>query len=443
MREQEDMDAALRELLLLYDAIYLLEPKRDRIRSLLSGVTLAGTSEREASRVEPMRQRYASEKVFPDDQRRYLEFSDLRGLERNVRGVEGGKHMGYFRIRGRHGRYVWKLFTFMALPNEDDKYLLCIEDAAVNDMDTLALFINSLGLGGSSGGSQSEEEVLWHNLMLNTRVNYFWKDRDRRFKGASRSFLDYYGFTSVDEILGKTDEDMGWHVEEGPYRNDELAVIEEGKSFFDVPGKCIIKGVVHNIRANKVPLYRDGQIVGLLGYFVDAERSFGEDRGEQNGAITDRATGVMNSRGLWESILGYTEDYYANGSRFAIMVIGIPEYPRIRDAYGEEVGEHLLGKIARRIVGQVGVDAAVARLAGAGFAVVMKYDAKEQVINASKEVCALVSAIHEVDGHDCTVRAFAGIAYEDDVSTVDGIINMAIRRAQGLAREHSGQGDKI
>ena len=441
--EQENMDGALRELFLLYDSIYVVEPRHDRIRSMLAGVTLAGTSDRVAMELEPMRQRYAREKVFAEDQRRYLELSDLDSIEKNVRGAVGGKYMSYFRIRGQHGKYVWKLFTFMALPNEEDKYLLCIEDAAVNSKANLALFINSLGLGESSGDSQSDEKTLWHNLMLNTRINYFWKDRDRRFLGASRSFLDYYGFTSVDEILGRTDEDMGWHVEVGPYRNDELAVLQEGKSFFDVPGKCIIKGVVHSIRANKVPLYRDGQIVGLLGYFVDEDRTPGEDRCELNGTITDRATGVMNSRGLWESILGYTEDYFMQGSRFAVIVIDMPEYLRIRETYGEEVGEHLLSKISRRIVGRMGVDAAVARLAGASFAVVMKYDAKEQAISSANEICALVSAIHEVDGHDCTVRAFSGIAYEDESSTVDGMINKAIDRARLAAQEHAGRGNEL
>ncbi len=38
------------------------------------------------------------------------------------------------------------------------------------------------------------------------------------FLGANRAFLDYYEFPSGLVIIGKTDEDMGWHQEEKPFR---------------------------------------------------------------------------------------------------------------------------------------------------------------------------------------------------------------------------------
>ena len=50
------------------------------------------------------------------------------------------------------------------------------------------------------------------NRIINTSQDcVFWKDSDRRFLGVNQAFLDYYGFDSVDVLLGKTDEDMGWH----------------------------------------------------------------------------------------------------------------------------------------------------------------------------------------------------------------------------------------
>ena len=36
-------------------------------------------------------------------------------------------------------------------------------------------------------------------------IGVFWKDKERRFLGANKMFLDYYGLSSVDEIIGKTD----------------------------------------------------------------------------------------------------------------------------------------------------------------------------------------------------------------------------------------------
>ena len=53
-----------------------------------------------------------------------------------------------------------------------------------------------------------------NNILSIIPVGVFWKDKDRRFLGANQMFLDYYGFNSVEDIIGKTDEDMGWALAE-------------------------------------------------------------------------------------------------------------------------------------------------------------------------------------------------------------------------------------
>ena len=62
--------------------------------------------------------------------------------------------------------------------------------------------------------------MLWSNLTRSTIIRIFWKDSDRRFLGATKGFLDFYGFSSADEIIGKNDEELGWHVHPDLYMND-------------------------------------------------------------------------------------------------------------------------------------------------------------------------------------------------------------------------------
>ena len=74
----------------------------------------------------------------------------------------------------------------------------------------------------------TNSDILFNILAL-IPVGVFWKDKDRKFLGANQMFLDYYGFTSVEDILGKTDEDMGWHIDPEPYRSIELRVSNNGE----------------------------------------------------------------------------------------------------------------------------------------------------------------------------------------------------------------------
>lgn len=128
----------------------------------------------------------------------------------------------------------------------------------------------------------SEKETLAHNrqnlvllqkILDTTQAAIFWKDAERRFIGVNKAFLEYYGFDSDQVLLGKNDEDMGWHSDPDPYKNDELRVLR-GESTTRVPGMCFCKGENRHIVASKSPLYEDGKIVGLVGSFEDVTSEY-------------------------------------------------------------------------------------------------------------------------------------------------------------------------
>lgn len=46
-------------------------------------------------------------------------------------------------------------------------------------------------------------------------------------------------------------------------------MISSGDSIKNVLGQCIVQGKIRKIRASKSPLYDNGEIIGLVGYFMD------------------------------------------------------------------------------------------------------------------------------------------------------------------------------
>ena len=95
----------------------------------------------------------------------------------------------------------------------------------------------------------SDSDLL-NNLMTLIPAGIFWKDTDRRFLGANQMFLDYYDLKSVDEIIGKTDEDMGWHIDPKPFYDMEMRVLS-GEEIPEMLGDCIVKGDIRKIKAGK------------------------------------------------------------------------------------------------------------------------------------------------------------------------------------------------
>ena len=170
---------------------------------------------------------------------------------------------------------------------------------------------------------ESRKAALFDNLLCHLPMGVFWKDRRRRFLGANPYFLDYYGFSSVADILGKTDEDMGWHPDNEKYRSNEEDVIASGIVVSSVPGRCIAKGVSRDIYATKWPTYEDGRISGLMGYFLDPG-----ERGQAAGCVPEHPAKqdpmACSASRFLDDLLDFERDYQLNQRTFGVIYVRIP-----------------------------------------------------------------------------------------------------------------------
>lgn len=170
---------------------------------------------------------------------------------------------GIYRIKGRTDDYRFLSGKGRIARKENGRYLLYAFFSDVHD-ETL--------LRREEASERQRKDILFSDILSTTQTAIFWKDADRRFIGVNKAFLDYYGFENEDAVLGKNDEEMGWHSEPQFYKNDELRVLQEGISTCRVAGKCIARGGERNIVASKSPLIINGKIVGLVGSFEDVTR---------------------------------------------------------------------------------------------------------------------------------------------------------------------------
>lgn len=115
----------------------------------------------------------------------------------------------------------------------------------------------------------SEDNSFYKTVLDTTKSAIFWKDTDRKFVGVNKAFLNAYGFKSENDIIGKTDEDMGWNTDPDDFKKKEEEVLE-GHEINLAHTKNLIQGRQRDIIASKSPLYdENGEIKGLVGSFLD------------------------------------------------------------------------------------------------------------------------------------------------------------------------------
>ncbi len=210
---------------------------------------------------------------------------------------------------------------------------------------------------------------LFNSIINSAQDCVFWKDKDRRFVGVNQAFLDFYGFESADVLIGKNDEDMGWHSDPEPFKQDELAVLS-GKSTYKVQGKCFVRGEERDIVASKQPLYKDGEIVGLVGSFSDItdvlRRGQGLDHNQTIYTIEklrkytffDKLMDEVSLNEMLDPLTGVISRAYsvrfvrsliAEHIPFTFAMIDLDNFKFINDSLGHTAGDKVLTTVSKRL----------------------------------------------------------------------------------------------
>lgn len=157
-------------------------------------------------------------------------------------------------------------------------------------------------------------------------IGVFWKDREGRYLGANRAFLEYYG---IETALGRRDEDFVEPRQAALFRQHDESVMDGTFEERNALREGIhADGTRRWYNSSKVPL-RDaaGHVVGVVGTFDDVTSL---KRTEQTLRETsERFELALNgsSDGLWDwnlvtnevyysprfkALLGYADDEYGN-----------------------------------------------------------------------------------------------------------------------------------
>jgi len=116
-----------------------------------------------------------------------------------------------------------------------------------------------------------ESRAVLHGVLNSIPVRVFWKDANLNYSGCNAAFARDAGFATPEEIVGRSDFDMGWRDQAEAYRANDRAVIESGeaKLLYEEP-QTTPTGEQIRLLTSKLPLRdAEGRIVGVLGTYYD------------------------------------------------------------------------------------------------------------------------------------------------------------------------------
>ncbi len=430
--EQEksrELDDVFRNIGSVYDSIYLVDLEEDTRTVITSNLK----REKVGDKVRGLKRfysKYNAREIYPEDLERWQNSVKDGRFNLIFSGTRKGVFSSAVRMKNSEGNYSWIDFTVMYLPESDGKrFLVCVRPSVLEFQQDLADMMKPWG-------SLDDESVrmdinLKRALMRESGLKLFWKDRDRRFLGVSDEFLKYFGFESVNEVLGHTDEEMKWHVNDIDFMEDELRVLKKGETVKETIGRNIINGVVHNIIATKFPVYDNGTIIGLMGFFFDLDEDIILNESLNNGVLLDPVTGMMNFNGQTTNLIELYDNYLKHNESFIFVSFEIINFMDIVGDFGKEVGEDLVRYTAIRLLNSFGKNAVISRVYGAVFGVAIKTDDIEKVIRSAEKCVSDLKASKGMDNRRFAIRAHFGISLSSERDSVEGLTDLARQRLRG------------
>ncbi len=368
--------------------------------------------------------------IYPDDRSSYLHFSDIMTIRERMERSGSDVLTGFFRARMKNGTYGWKTCVLTLIQFEErEMALTCWSSTSPEVVKYLEkTFVQTQNTPVTQTANLVTHTDAFDNILDLLPVGIFWKDENRRFLGANRMFLDYYGMESLEDLLGRTDEDMGWHINPEPFRRDEMRVVKQGDVIRDILGTCIVNGEVRDIRATKKPLYSRGRIVGLIGYFEDVTKEMEERDRWTRLSETDELTGVLNRRGLNDLILRYQSQYEMSSMDFAIFMVDLDNFKYINDRYGHDFGDKVLIQVCSNLKAISREKSVVIRYGGDEFVILHQFTDSAEVKSLEQEIQIAIERITKVDDIPVKVAGSVGVACYSEEESISGIIEAADQR---------------
>ncbi len=131
-------------------------------------------------------------------------------------------------------------------------------------------------------------------------------------------------------------------------------------------------GEDHEIIATKIPVFNhNGKIVGLMGSFYQSDAHITE-KDAVTQARTDDLTGLLNSRGLYEVLFTYVDEYELRGRDFGRVEISIDDLEDVNGRFGYDFGDAVIRETGRKLLARCGNKAVVGRISGGNFTVLLQ-----------------------------------------------------------------------
>ncbi len=418
--KKDQFDYVFRLQYTMYDTVYLYDLKEGTMDILNAGTNYNLIEQfTEDNHRDPTSEELSRLLIHREDREAFCRFFDFSTLRERVECHNMNYITEMFRTRASNGAYPWKLHTFLLVPGSDKviystRYVPSLREQLVRTLES-----------EKWKDSNELDALSWKTLKESRMIHLFSKDRERKYRGVNEKFLETFGIQNPEDVIGKTDEEMRWHIDNQLFDEDERRVLEKGEAVKSRLSKCIIKGIPRNILAAKEPVYKNDEIVGLVGSFIDVDEMTEYLGMAPISDATDPLTGLLSGQGVSNVATIYMEDLEFRKEPFAVLTVVLGNYKQDEQTYGNEIVREFLKKVGELLVETSSLRTTVGRVYGGSFVILTKYEDPKEIEALQQRIADRLSQVRELAGYPVTIQPIIKVFYANDPKNIREMMHRA------------------
>jgi diguanylate cyclase (GGDEF)-like protein len=415
----------------IFDSFFVLNLTDQTVHRIKNGMCL--TSELEQLPLPLFLREWAQQHVYTEDWKRFLKFYDVATLVPRINESGCGYLSTLFRVTRseREERNGWQLHLLWLSGESSDTEVHCGTIDLRQPMSvTMPRPENALRESSGVGdlGTSISTDVLWDALIHLPDMNVYWKDAKGRFMGANEMFLHYFNISSIEDIQGKTEEEVGWNVEFDPPYKEEDIVLGKLPVVSEKTIHSVTKGMIRTIKMNKIPLISEGKIVGILSWFHDVTESTTAQEELKKQSCIDALTGALNYQGFKEAQGHFMDSYQKWGIDFALFYTDLDDFKRCNDEHGHSFGNLVLQEVVKRLQKIFYHSGVVGRLGGDEFVALLPVMDVSEGKHMTKEIRRAIDAPMSINGKTYFGGISVGVAYYSEAGDMEKMMKISDHR---------------
>lgn len=402
----QQYETVFRNLMLVYDEIYFLDRKKKALH-IIESMNAFWQAGDVITDFKGKIDAYARQFIYADDRTRFRQFLDPEAIYRQAEQSGRSEAIEMFRVQKPNGRFVWMIFDAIVIYKSATKdILICVREniweRQENLYTLLPQFLADLNPDRLPPSPADEEAAIWRAVWNFSPDPVYWKDRALRYRGVTPSFLEYVGMKDASEILGKTDAELGWCLQDEDEEQAELAALQKGKICKDYLATLLVHGIPRRILMTSFPIHQRGKITGVFGYFRTADEEEDQRQLELLG-IRDHVTGLLGYRGMIMAGMEIEEDRIHRQEDYLALILQVPEIKTLAHQYSPEVQQEILKTIRDGIL-KLGPISSIASYIGSGvFICFGKTRFLDGLTEKIEQLKAHLEGLTSIAGVSCTL----------------------------------------